>query len=496
MHLSLLVLILSKISFFKKNWLIILFLWFYAFLVGFTPSILRSVLFFTFKILIKKNISNLKLLIIVMEIMLLKNPFYIYDIGFIYSFLISFGLLTYQFVKTTKFQNLLKISIFIFFLSLPITAINFYKINFLTIILNIILIPLVSSIIYPLALLTFIFPIFNNVFNGFITLLIFINKLGEMFKFGILVIPKVTIFIWLIYYYLFFQAFYLRRCLYFFALLFLLFLIHIYPYFTTDLNISYLSVGQGDCTLLVSPKLKDVILIDTGGTFQLKKELWAESKTKNYQVDNITTYLNSLGINHIDTLILTHGDYDHAGNASELLSKFSVKKVIFNNDSYNDLEKSLINQLEKQNIPYINQITSLNFGNYQLNFLVTDLSDNENDNSNVIYFKYQQYQFLFMGDASKNREMAILNKYNLKNIDFLKVGHHGSDTSSGKDFISKIKPKYSIISVGLNNRYNHPKESVLNILANSKIYRTDQDGSIIIKFHNHNYQIFTKNDYT
>ena len=211
MHLSLLVLILSKISFFKKNWPIILFLWFYAFLVGFTPSILRSVLFFTFKILIKKNISNLKLLIIVMEIMLLKNPFYIYDIGFIYSFLISFGLLTYQFVKTTKFQNLLKISIFIFFLSLPITAINFYKINFLTIILNIILIPLVSSIIYPLALLTFIFPIFNNVFNGFITLLIFINKLGEMFKFGILVIPKVTIFIWLIYYYFRQKQFYFLK---------------------------------------------------------------------------------------------------------------------------------------------------------------------------------------------------------------------------------------------------------------------------------------------
>lgn len=132
-----------------------------------------------------------------------------------------------------------------------------------------------------------------------------------------------------------------------------------------------------------------------------------------------------------------HGDYDHMGDA-------------INND-------------------------------YNLIFLQTKKYDNENDNSNVIYFDINTYKFLFMGDAGINKESEILEKYNLKNIDFLKVGHHGSNTSSSEKFLNIIKPKYSIISVGKNNRYGHPKNEVLNNLKNSKIYRTDLNGSIKIK---------------
>ena len=96
-----------------------------------------------------------------------------------------------------------------------------------------------------------------------------------------------------------------------------------------------------------------------------------------------------------------------------------------------------------------------------------------------------------MGDAEVNKENDILKKYNLYNIDILKVGHHGSNTSSSKYFIDKINPKYSIISVGKNNRYGHPKEEVLEILKNSKIYRTDLDGSIEIKLNKNGYKIRT-----
>ena len=89
-----------------------------------------------------------------------------------------------------------------------------------------------------------------------------------------------------------------------------------------------------------------------------------------------------------------------------------------------------------------------------------------------------------MGDAGINREKDILENYNIKDIDVLKVGHHGSKTSSSVDFINRINPKYSIISVGKNNRYGHPNDSVLETLKDSKIYRTDQDGSIIFKIKN------------
>lgn len=96
-----------------------------------------------------------------------------------------------------------------------------------------------------------------------------------------------------------------------------------------------------------------------------------------------------------------------------------------------------------------------------------------------------------MGDAGVEKEEDILNKYSLKDIVFLKVGYHGSNTSSSDEFINSIKPKYSLISVGKNNIYGHPKISVLDILSNSKIYRTDINGSIEIKLNKNGYKIRT-----
>ena len=96
-----------------------------------------------------------------------------------------------------------------------------------------------------------------------------------------------------------------------------------------------------------------------------------------------------------------------------------------------------------------------------------------------------------MGDAEKEKELDIIDKYNIKDVTFLKVGHHGSDTSSNKDFINIINPKYSLISVGKNNRYGHPNKEVLNNLKNSKIYRTDKDGSIMFKIKNNKLKIET-----
>ena len=98
---------------------------------------------------------------------------------------------------------------------------------------------------------------------------------------------------------------------------------------------------------------------------------------------------------------------------------------------------------------------------------------------------------MFMGDASVTTEKEIMNKYNLPDIDILKVGHHGSRTSSSEEFIDEIKPKYSIISVGKNNRYGHPNKEVLENLKYSKIYRTDEDGSIMFKIKNNKLKIET-----
>jgi len=177
------------------------------------------------------------------------------------------------------------------------------------------------------------------------------------------------------------------------------------------------------------------------------------------------------------------------GEAINLVENFKVEKVIFNCVEYNDLESELIKILDKKKIPYYSCIKELNIDDNKLYFLNNKDYGNENDNSNVIYTKINNYKFLFMGDAGKEVEEDLVGKYNLKEIDVLKVGHHGSRTSSGKEFINNINPRYSIISVGKNNRYGHPNKEVLENLSNSKIYRTDQDGSIMFKIKNNKLKI-------
>ena len=179
------------------------------------------------------------------------------------------------------------------------------------------------------------------------------------------------------------------------------------------------------------------------------------------------------------------------GYSIDLIKNYKIKNVIFNCGEFNKLELELINVLKDKNIKYYSCIKELNIDNINLKILNTRIYDNENDNSTVIYFIYNNYKFLFMGDSELNKENDLINKYNLKNIDFLKVRHHGSNASSNKHFIDIIKPKHSIISVGRNNRYGHPKESVLDILSNSNIYRTDKDGTIEIELNKNEYKIKT-----
>ena len=179
------------------------------------------------------------------------------------------------------------------------------------------------------------------------------------------------------------------------------------------------------------------------------------------------------------------------GEAINLVENFKVEKVIFNCGEFNELEQELIRVLDKKKIPYYSCIKGLNIDDNKLYFLNNQDYGNENDNSSVIYTELNDYKFLFMGDAGIEVEEDLIKKYNLQDIDVLKVGHHGSKTSSGKEFIDEVNPKYSIISVGKNNRYGHPNDSVLGNLNNSKIYRTDQDGSIEIKINKNKYMIRT-----
>ena len=317
-----------------------------------------------------------------------------------------------------------------------------------------------------LSILIYVLEVTNNFFNN-------INIS--------LIIPKMSYILIIIYYLILHLVYRFNNKKHLLGLIFII-LVNILVYkMDSGYEITMFDVSQGDSILIIPPHKKNITLIDTGGMVN-----------NNYYIsNNYILYMKSIGINKINTLIVTHGDYDHMGEAINLVNNFRVEKVIFNCGPHNDLEQELIKVLDKKKIKYYSCIKELNIGNNKLYFLQTKEYDNENDNSNVIYTELDGYKFMFMGDASINTEKEILSKYNLPDIDVLKVGHHGSKTSSSKEFVNEINPRYSVISVGKNNSYGHPNKEALNSLQSSIIYRTDQDGSISFKIKNNKLEIET-----
>ena len=170
------------------------------------------------------------------------------------------------------------------------------------------------------------------------------------------------------------------------------------------------------------------------------------------------------------------------GEAIQLIENFKVEVVIFNCGEYNNLEKKLIKVLEKKKIKYYSCIKELNIDKNKLYFLQTKEYNNENDNSNVIYTEIEGYRFLFMGDAGVLKEKDILDTYDISKIDVLKVGHHGSRTSTSELFLKRINPQIALISAGRDNKFNHPHDEVLKLLNKYKVkvFSTKEFGSITI----------------
>ena len=235
-------------------------------------------------------------------------------------------------------------------------------------------------------------------------------------------------------------------------------------------NLYMIDIGQGDSFLLYDNY--EAILIDTGGIFKSKI---------NQAEDILIPLFKSLGIKKINKIIITHGDFDHLGNSYSLVDNFNVDKLYFNHNSYNKNELRLIKKLKYNNIKYekMSTIKTKNFYLKNLNYMNTE---DENDASLVINILYKNNIMLFMGDASSKTEKYLLNNYNLKNIDILKVGHHGSITSSSEEFLKKIKPKIALISCALINKFKHPSSEVIKRLKkyNVKLYQTRYDGGVNI----------------
>lgn len=240
-----------------------------------------------------------------------------------------------------------------------------------------------------------------------------------------------------------------------------------------NLLVHYIDVGQGD-SILIQVNNKN-LLIDAG--------------PKDSQ-DKLMGYLKSQGIQNLDYVIATHPHEDHIGGMGEIIKNFNIgkfyaPKVISNTKTFQNMMSQLKNKNLKVTIIKAGMGNDINLGgNTKVEVFspVSEEYDDLNDYSPIMKITYGKTSFLFTGDAGKLVEKEVLQKgYNVK-ADVLKLGHHGSTTSTGKDFLSKVNPKIGVISVGANNDYGHPHKETLQLLqqANIKVYRTDKDGTIVL----------------
>lgn len=490
MHIQLLSLIilklLKKLNEEKRYLFTSCFLLFYLSLTGLSPSVLRGVLFFilfsinkVFYFYIKKT----NLFLIALSICLLVNPFYIYDIGFIYSFTISFALLlSTNFINDKNyFISLFKTSFISFLASLPISLYTYSQINILSIVYNLFFVPFVSIIIFPLSLASLFCNFLIPFLNIGILMLENISLALNHISFGKLIFFKLNILVYIIYLILIFimiKSLNNKKKTKFYIIICILVIHYFLPSIMSSTYIKMIYVGQGDSILLHSKN--DSILIDTGGVPSFKKENWQKQNKENSIVKSTTIpLLKSLCIKKIKHLIITHGDFDHIGEAYNLIKYFKVENIIINNNKINYLEEKLIKEFK--NVTIGEEGLVLKCGDIKLVQLNENLND-ENDSSQIYYASYKNKSILFTGDASIKSEELFLKKYDLGKIEILKVGHHGSKTSTGENLLKELKPKIAIMSLGENNKFGHPHQETIERLKkyNIKFFRTDKSGTITI----------------
>lgn len=414
-------------------------------------SIIKSICFIVIKELMDKQINKKSIIGSLGIFCLFFNNNYLYTSGFLYVFIIPFFIdIINTFIKgvTLKYRKITMIVLIQLLFSIFFIYFN-GQYNILSIIYFLLFYSL-STVIYCLSAFSlYIFPlkIVNVLSKWTMDTLICFNKIDSIIYFKTKNIVLCLLLLILFFVFIYFCEIRNKKS----ALITTI--VYVSLIFSSSIPLDaycsqyviFLNVGQGDCALIHNKHFN--VLIDTGGIMN-----------KDLSADVLVPFFNHHHIKKIDCVFISHEDFDHNGALPSLIRKIDVEKIIIGS-TFDEI-----------------QIGDISFKNLNQYYYGTD----DNLNSSVIYFQFIGKTFLFMGDAPKEIEEKIITDNRSLNVDIIKIGHHGSSSSSSYSFLKAITPQEAVISVGVNNKYHHPHENVISTLnaLNIKIRRTDIEGSI------------------
>lgn len=498
---------------FMMNFLLVL-LPIYAILTGASPSVIRAVLMLFIVLFVlrwKKQIklSPIDAISLTLMIYVFFSPLIILDAGFQLSFSVSFAIILSVPGILPRYQetisSMVVISVIAQLAALPILLYHFFEISFISIAANLLYIPLFSFVFLPGLYILYLIQLILgdtpsfliNLFMKIITLANgLIEKLADL-SFAQLVTGRPNLLLFIIYiviivfiFLIWESGFHQKRKL---KVIFLAFALitfqNIWNWVNPFGEVTMIDVGQGDSILIHYPFGKGTYLIDTGGIIQFEEEEWKKSaKPSEVGRDVVVPFLKGKGITKLDKLILTHGDADHIGGALAVLKEIEVTQILMPSVAEpSKSELSIIQETKKRGIQIVMVADGSQWKNEMGLFYVLSPEENyqgeRNSGSIAFMANIGGLNWFFGGDLDQAGEERIIKKYPNLQIDVLKAGHHGSKTSTSEQFINKIKPAISWISVGEHNRYGHPHSEVLEHLENTTVYRTDVHGAITYLFY-------------
>ncbi|EID45370.1 DNA internalization-related competence protein ComEC/Rec2 [Parageobacillus thermoglucosidasius] len=474
----------------------------YIVLTGASPSVIRASL--TAMLFLGANyrkmmLSPLDALSVALIVMLLFDPYLLWDVGFQLSFIVSFALI----LSSPMIMSYHSVAFRLFFTTfiaqlsaLPFLLYYFFEVSLWSLPLNVIFVPLYSFVILPLSIASLLayyaHPFFSIPFMWLLQKIIVISSdivaLFSSSRSLSLILGRPSFFFLVCYAVAILLAFVQMERKRYLSLgwVALVIAFHAFsPYMDRYGEVVLLDVGQGDCLYIELPYRKGVYLIDTGGTLPRQGEPWQERKREwDVGKDVVVPFLKSKGVRHIDKLIATHGDIDHIGAAAEIIHHLSVKQLVIGKVKTESLLQEKLVQLAKQkNIEVAQLARGDKWTEGEVSFYVLhpfSAYRDDNNHSVVLYAKLGGLFWLLTGDLEEEGEMELINAFPQLKVDVLKVAHHGSDTSTTELFLKQMEPKIALISVGKHNRYGHPSPNVIERLTerNVIILRTDRHGAI------------------